>query len=131
MGMNLVLAATDGAALADIASAPAGTPVAFAWLLPVLPAVSAALLLLFGKRLGTASAFVAIGVSAATAALSIAIFTFLQGQPEAARTFTHEVATWLDIGDFTVSWSLLVDPLSAVMLLLVTCVGTLIHIYSV
>ena len=104
---------------------------AMAWLIPVIPAISAGLLLLFGKRLGKASAMVAIAAMAASAVLATLVFTFLMAQPEDARTLTHTVATWLDIGPLHVDWAVLVDPLAAVMLLLVTWVGLLIHIYSV
>ena len=91
---------------------------AMAWLIPVIPALSAGVLLLFGKRIGKASALVAIVAMAASAILATLVFTFLQAQPEDARTLIHTVATWLDVGPLQVDWSVLVDPLSTVMLLL-------------
>jgi NADH-quinone oxidoreductase subunit L len=62
--------------------------------------------------------------------MAVLIFAFLLDQPGDGRVFVHEVATWIHAGPLQVDWSLLVDPLSAVMLLLVTGVGLLIHIYS-
>src|ERR1700712_1551472 len=44
---------------------------------------------------------------------------------------TVELATWIDMGQFHVNWALRRDTLSAVMVAMVTCVATLIHIYSV
>ncbi|MGI8875411.1 MAG: NADH-quinone oxidoreductase subunit L [Egibacteraceae bacterium] len=128
--MNLVLAVAAGSPLEQVAAAPSGSPVDFAWLLPVVPALSAALLLLAGKRLGRAASLIAIVAAGFTATMAVAIFVFLQAQPQAERTFVREVATWLDVAGFSVNWSLLVDPLSSMMLLLVTCVGLVIHIYS-
>jgi len=109
---------------------PAGSPVDLAWLIPVVPALSAALLLLFGKRLGRLSAVVAILAVGYSAVASTLVFGFLQGQPDDGRVFVREVATWISAGPFEVSWAVLVDPLSSIMLLLVTWVGLLIHIYS-
>ena len=128
---QLFLVATEAAPMSHLAAAPSGTAASLAWLIPVVPAVSAALLLLFGKRLGKTSALVAIGAMLASALLATWVFMFLQAQPAEERTFELTIATWLQIGPFSVDWGLLIDPLSSVMLLLVTWVGLLIHIYSV
>ena len=108
-----------------------GSVIQLAWLIPLIPAVSAGFLLLVGKRLGKAAAPVAIAAIGASFVLSLLVFGALRGQGEEERTFVVHVARWLDIGPLQVDWNLLVDPLSAVMLLLVTGVGTLIHLYSV
>jgi NADH-quinone oxidoreductase subunit L len=41
------------------------------------------------------------------------------------------IATWISSGSLDVNWSMLIDPLSAVMLVVVTCVSSLVHIYSI
>jgi len=127
-----VLAVAEGAAapFTNLLTPPGGSVVDWAWLIPVIPALSAAVLLLFGKRLGRLSAAVAIGAVGASATISTLVFTYLLAQPAGERTFVRTVAPWLQAGDLTVDWALLVDPLSAVMLLLVTWVGLLIHVYS-
>ena len=114
----------------NVLTPASGSPVDLAWLIPVVPAVSAALLLVFGKRLGRWSAAVAIAAIGYSAVASTLVFAFLADQPENGRVFVREVATWISAGPLEVSWAVLVDPLSAVMLLLVTWVGLLIHIYS-
>jgi NADH-quinone oxidoreductase subunit L len=48
-----------------------------------------------------------------------------------AGSFTHSYFTWISAGDLTIPFSLLVDPLSILMLLVVTGVGSVIHIYAV
>jgi NADH-quinone oxidoreductase subunit L len=125
-----VLATAEGGFTGHYLDAAAGSPVALAWLIPVVPAVSAALLLLFGRRFGKASAWIAIGAVGYSAVASTLVFTYLLAQPEDGRNFVTTVATWLAAGELRVDWALLIDPLSAVMLLLVTWVGLLIHIYS-
>src|SRR6266571_4964417 len=57
-------------------------------------------------------------------------FISMLGTPASARTSDQVIYTWVTSGDFQVSFGLLFDPLSAVMLMIVTGVGLLIHIYS-
>ncbi len=128
MNPLVLLAAEGGPLLESTARAATGDPIDLAWLIPVIPAVSAGLLLLFGGRLGRLAAWVAILAVGASATISTAVFLQLLASEE--RTFVTPVARWLDIAGFTVDWSLLVDPLSGVLILLVTWVGLLIHIYS-
>jgi NADH-quinone oxidoreductase subunit L len=128
MNPLVLLAAEGGPILGSVAESAPGDPIDLAWLIPVIPAVSAGLLLLFGGRLGRLAAWVAILAVGASATISTAVFTQLLASEE--RTFVTPVARWLDIAGFTVDWSLLVDPLSGVLILLVTWVGLLIHIYS-
>ena len=117
----------------NVLTPPAGSPVDFAWLIPVVPALSAGLLLVFGKRLGRLSSAVAILSVGFSATLSTMVFAFLQAQPEEGRVFVRTLGTWLSVGGadgLRVDWALLIDPLASVMLLLVTWVGLLIHVYS-
>ncbi|GAC1350583.1 MAG: NADH-quinone oxidoreductase subunit L [Ktedonobacteraceae bacterium] len=60
---------------------------------------------------------------------AISFFSML-GTPEAARTSDQVLYTWVTSGDFQLSFGLLLDPLSATMLMIVTGVGLVIHIYS-
>src|SRR5437016_6128868 len=55
----------------------------------------------------------------------------LAAQPESARSIVEPLYTWFQVGDFSARVSYLLDPLSAVMILVVTGVGFLIHVYSV
>jgi NADH-quinone oxidoreductase subunit L len=124
------LATAEGGFTGHYLDAVAGSPVALAWLIPVVPAVSAAVLMLFGRRLGRASAWLAIAAVGYSAVASTLVFNHLMAQPADGRSFVTTVVSWLPVGDLQVDWALLIDPLSAVMLLLVTWVGLLIHIYS-
>lgn len=61
--------------------------------------------------------------------ISLGIFFELKGSEISAHTFTF--FDWIKVGNFDLSFSFLVDPLSSVMLLIVTGVGFLIHLYSI
>lgn len=132
-GLSIILATEAGEGitpLTQVSTAAAGSVIDAAWLIPVVPAVMAGLLLLFGRRLGRLSAALAIAAVGFSATMALLIFFDLQGRAGGQRTFVVEVMPWLDIAGFTVDWSLLVDPLSVIMMLLITGVGLLIHIYS-
>ncbi|MEJ2570337.1 MAG: NADH-quinone oxidoreductase subunit L [Anaerolineales bacterium] len=85
--------------------------------------------LIFGRR--SSEKFVGIVASSAIGlafAVAVAQFVALLGQPAGAMV---HVADWITIGEFSVSWSLKVDTLSTTMMLMVTGVSTLIHIYAI
>jgi NADH-quinone oxidoreductase subunit L len=102
------------------------------WLIPLLPGASALVLLLFGRRLsrtwvaGQASAAVFLSVI-----LSKAAFLHLAGRASGAQGLGKTLMSWIASGSFSASISFRMDQLSAVMALVVTGVGFLIHVYSV
>src|SRR5580704_3502626 len=102
------------------------------WLVPVIPFASAALLLLFGGRFSRRAAVMAgvgsIGLSALVAILVAA--GFLSATPPGGA-YTQVLWTWIDVAGFRPQIGFYLDALSLVMLLVVTCVGFLIHIYAV
>lgn len=106
-------------------------PAALAWLCVAIPLLSAGFLLVLGKAADAWGHFLAIAASAASCVLGFVIFADLLGRPENARILEHTVYRWVSAGDLTVDLATRVDPLSVTFLLLVTFVGTLIHIYSV
>src|SRR2546429_4440776 len=79
------------------------------------------------RRAVVTIAWSACGLAFLFAAIS---FFSMLGTPAAARTSDQVLYTWVVSGDFQVSFGLLFDPLSATMLMIVTGVGLLIHIYS-
>jgi NADH-quinone oxidoreductase subunit L len=110
-------------------------------LIPLLPALGAVLNGLVGIRYFSkrASAWLACGTMAGSLALSVAAFIELVRLPVEARDVVVRIATWIPpiplateagIGAFTVDWALRLDPLSSMMILVVTGVGFLIHVYS-
>ena len=93
------------------------------------PALGALIAGLFGRRLGDrASQLLTCGLMVASGAASIWVF----GQVVfGGQTWVTEIFTWIDSGTFELSWAIRVDTLSAVMLLVVSNISAVIHIYSI
>src|SRR2546423_4301408 len=79
------------------------------------------------RRMILAVAWGACGLAFLLATIS---FFSMLGPPPAARTSDQVLYTWVVSGDFQVSFGLLFDPLAATMLMIVTGVGLIIHVYS-
>ncbi len=121
------------------------------WLVPLFPALGALLMLFFGRALertrqGEAKAHQRAVISVLCPGLVAVSFVFalgavleLSGRPD--HTFEKTLYTWVaglpfhtasgQIARFEAAWGVLLDPLSAVMVLVVSFVGFLIHVYSV
>src|SRR5881397_3739251 len=104
--------------------------VSYLWLIPLLPALGFVVNGLLGARLRkTAVSAVACGSVLASFILAIACVAELAGVPVHERHLLVSAGEW--IAPLGLSWSFLLDPLSAVMILIVTGVGLLIHVYSI
>jgi NADH-quinone oxidoreductase subunit L len=102
------------------------------WLIPLLPFAGFLLNGLFGKRLGKGFVTVVALAGSLGAALagSFAVYQYHAQFPEGQR-FVNVVADWFTSGNIHVDLAFQLDPLSIVMLMVVTWVGFLIHLYSV
>ena len=100
------------------------------WLI-ALPLFSSVLLLLAGKRANSWGHLLATTVSASTFVIGVVEFFAMQSRPEEDRAVVQRLFTWISVGSFNVDASLLLDQLSICFVLLITGVGTLIHIYSI
>jgi NADH-quinone oxidoreductase subunit L len=104
----------------------------FLWLILLFPALGTIINGVFGRYTGKRAAgpiaCVAAGLSFAASLLA---FSALFDLVESARSIHQTLYTWIASGSFVVKASLLLDPLSAVMILVVTGVGFIIHLYSV
>src|SRR5262245_10837149 len=101
------------------------------WLVPTLPLLGAILNGLGAGRLPRKLVGV-IGVGSVGAAFAVALgcFQSLLASGVEERFFQQTLFSWIDSGDLSVAVRLGLDPLSAVMMLVVTGVGFLIHVYS-
>ncbi|MDQ2625041.1 MAG: NADH-quinone oxidoreductase subunit L [Actinomycetota bacterium] len=118
---------------ADIAApiAPSGAAQQYAWLLVAIPLVSAAILLLAGKRSNRWGHWFGVGASAASFVLGALILFSLLSAPASERVVELHLFDWVSVGTFSLGAGMRLDPLSLTFVLLVTFVGSLIHVYSV
>lgn len=94
-----------------------------------LPLIGLAINILLGRRLGEVFSGVVGSLAAGlTFVVSLLLAISLAAQPEAKVVSPWE---WITIGDLSVRWAFRVDTLSVVMMLTVSLVGTLIHVYSI
>jgi NADH-quinone oxidoreductase subunit L len=100
-------------------------------LIPVLPFVGFLLNASFGRRLTKqVSGGVACGAILLSFLVSVAAVSQLVSLRPEERSIVQQAFTWMTSGDFSIGLTFRLDPLSAVMILVVTGIGSLIHIYS-
>jgi NADH-quinone oxidoreductase subunit L len=102
-----------------------------AWLLVALPLLGAALLLLSGRRFDRWGHWLAVLLSWASFVVGVVVFVSLLSAPAGERARDLHLFDWVPAGSFNVDAGMLLDPLSMTFVLLVTFVGSLIHVYSV
>jgi NADH-quinone oxidoreductase subunit L len=100
------------------------------WLIPLLPLVGF-LLNLFAVRSERAAGLVGSGVVIAAFLVTLVAVVGLAGLPPEERRVMSVAWPWISAGAFQVPFGIMLDPLTAVMALLVTGVGSLIHVYSI
>jgi NADH-quinone oxidoreductase subunit L len=102
------------------------------WLIPIWPLLGFLLNGFFGCRLGKSlAAKIGCGSVGLSLLASLGAVWDLAGLPHDARRVEQVMAPWIGVGGFQADWGLLLDPLSAVMILVVSGVGFLIHVYAV
>jgi NADH-quinone oxidoreductase subunit L len=96
----------------------------------LLPLVGVLINTLFIRR-GRQAGIIASGVMVVAFVLALVMFAQLNGLPEEERSVDFIVYEWMRAGPLSVPFGFLLDPLSMVMVLLITGVGSLIHIFSI
>ncbi len=104
---------------------------AVAWLLIALPLLGAALLLLGGRRTDRFGPLLAVGLSWGSFVVGLVILVQLMGLASDERAQHLTLWNWIPAGAFQLDVGLLVDPLSMSFVMLITFVGSLIHVYSI
>ena len=111
------------------------------WLIPILPGIGAAINGLIGIRSFSRQTAGLVACAAMLAALGVSAYAFAQlvGLPPEARDHVVNLGYWIPpiplatahgIGTFEIPWAFRLDPLSGMMILVVTGIGFLIHVYS-
>jgi NADH-quinone oxidoreductase subunit L len=108
-----------------------GGVIGVSWLLIVLPLLGAAILLLGGRRTDRWGHFLGVAMSLASFVVAVLVFFELLGFGADQRRRLVGLYDFLSTGTLDVKMNLLLDPLSISFALLITGVGSLIHIYSI
>lgn len=102
-----------------------------AWLLVALPMLGAAVLLLGGARTDRWGHWFGVLASASAFVVAAVVWIAMLGLPADERVVDLHLFSWIPAGAFSLDAGMRIDPLSMSFVLLVTFVGTLIHVYSV
>ncbi|CAB4324435.1 MAG: NADH-quinone oxidoreductase subunit L [Actinobacteria bacterium] len=104
--------------------------VSLLWLIPALPLAGFLLLLLLGKRIGEPFAgWIGTAAVAGSFITAVVVFAGLWNEPE--HTYSLKLFEWMPAGRFSVDIGFLLDPLSMAMILFITGIAALIHLYSI
>lgn len=130
--MNSLLLNTAAEQMANVSATGLAE---YAWLMVAIPLLSSAFLLVCGRSTDKWGHWLAVAASWSSFLIGFIIFCQMIGQAPAERSILAPVFTWFKAGGgnetIELSWNLLLDPLSMTFVLLVTFVGSLIHVYSV
>ena len=126
---------TGAAMLSDSAPvlqplAPASGVFAYLWVLLALPIFGAAVLLLGGRRTNRWGPYLGCLTVIAAAGYAIALLVSMMALPADERAIGQSLYSWVMVGSFQAEFALQLDQLSMVFVLLITIVGSLIHVYS-
>ena len=121
----------NAAVLAEASPVAASGVFSLLWLVVALPLFGAAILLLAGRRSDRWGHWLGTGMPVASFVIVSAMLFAMLGRDSGSRSINQTVYTWIPVGGFRVDMGLLLDPLSVSFALLITGVGSLIHIYSI
>ncbi|MDT5023348.1 MAG: NADH-quinone oxidoreductase subunit [Mycobacterium sp.] len=101
------------------------------WLLVALPAAGAVILLVGGRRTDRWGPWLGCLTALASFGVGVSLLAEMLGRHGDARTISQSLFTWIPVNGLQVDFGMQIDQLSICFVLLITGVGSLIHIYSV
>lgn len=101
------------------------------WLIPALPLVGAVVLLLAGRRSDQWGHLLGCATAIASFVLGLVAFADMLGAATTERTVQETLFVWVPVESLQVDFGLQLDQLSMCFVLLITGVGSLIHLYSI
>ncbi|MFD6894753.1 NADH-quinone oxidoreductase subunit L [Rhodococcus sp. NPDC060086] len=101
------------------------------WLIPALPLAGAVVLLLAGRRSDTWGHLLGCATAITSFVLGLVAFADMLGAAAAERTVQNSLFVWVPVDSLRVDFGLQLDQLSMCFVLLITGVGSLIHLYSI
>jgi NADH-quinone oxidoreductase subunit L len=103
----------------------------FLWTIPALPFAGFLALVLLGRRIPRgAAAAIGVGSIGLSALVTLLVAREFIASPPPGHFFAQTLWTWIEVGNFRPTIGFHLDALSLTMVLVVTCVGFLIHLYS-
>jgi len=117
--------------LETVATIPATGLFSFAWLLIAIPLAGAALLLVLGRHCDAWGHWLATACCLAPFIIGVLLFSSMLSADEGQRAVNLYLYDWISAGSWNLGFGLLIDQLSILFVLLITGVGSLIHIYSI
>jgi NADH-quinone oxidoreductase subunit L len=125
----------EGATIPVVDPSAADGAFSLLWLVVALPALGAVVLLVGGPltrgKIDKWGHLIGVALPVGSFLISLLLFIQLLGRADDDRQVSQHLFTWFEAGSLKVNFDLLYDPLSALFLLLITGVGSLIHIYSI
>jgi len=128
---SLVTMAAEGGHVPVVNPTAADGVFSLMWLVVALPLLGAAVLLLGGRFTDRWGHLLGAALPIGSFVISLVMFFGLLGRDEGERQIGQNLYNWIQVGGLKVDMAFLYDPLSALFMLLVTGVGSLIHVYSV
>ena len=101
------------------------------WLIPFFPLVGSIINGLLGKKIKNEKIIGGFGTLMMFCSFLVACQSFFRLLGDNVKTHQVVLGSWMSVGNLQIDWGFLLDPLSAIMILVVTGVGTLIHLYSI
>ena len=103
-----------------------------AWLIPALPLAGFLTILVLGRKLGEPKAgFLATGAVAGAFVVAVGVFFDLMSKGGEDRNHIITLFEWVPVGDLSIDLAFKIDPLSITMILFITGIGSLIHLYAI
>jgi NADH-quinone oxidoreductase subunit L len=102
----------------------------YIWLIPALPLLAFAINGLLGRVVKRTAGLIACVLVGLSFLLALVVLVEMINRPAESAPFQYTLYTWIPSGDFRVEIAFLVDQLTATMLIVVTGVGALVHVYS-
>lgn len=128
LASGVVLANEGGGGLHSVAASGAFSAL---WLVVGLPLLGALLLLVGGKRTNAFGHILGTAMALGSFVVGVLMFVTMLGKDDAGRSVDQHLWTWAPVNEFQADVGLHLDQLSMVFVLLITGVGSLIHIYSI
>lgn len=101
------------------------------WLIPFFPLVGSIINGLLGKKIKNEKIIGGLATLLMFCSFLVACQNFYRLLGDNVKTHQVVLGSWMSVGNLQIDWGFLLDPLSAIMILVVTGVGTLIHLYSI